>query len=205
MNYNTFRDRFHRFRIFSVKDIRKSFPEFDSRRLVEWQQKGYILKIINRWYLFSDIDIDDNMRIWIANRIYQPSYISMESALSYYNLIPESVYTVTSLTSRKTLSFNTKAGTYNYRHIKSSTFFGYQVIEWKGFPLKIAEVEKVLLDYLYLNNHINSKEDLENLRLNITELKEKLNLEKFNRYLLLFNSNSLKIRANALLKFLDLC
>ena len=99
MNYITFRNRFNHYKIFSVNDIKKSFIDFDSRRLVEWQEKGYIRKVINRWYVFSDIEVDDNMRFWIANRIYQPSYVSLESALSYYNLIPEAVYTTTSLTS----------------------------------------------------------------------------------------------------------
>ena len=132
-----------------MNDIKKSFIDFDSRRLVEWQEKGYIRKVINRWYVFSDIEVDDNMRFWIANRIYQPSYVSLESALSYYNLIPEAVYTTTSLTSNKTISFDTSEGTYSYRHIKPSLFFGYQVVEWQGFPIKMAELEKVILDYLY--------------------------------------------------------
>ena len=156
MNYVTFRNRFNHYKIFSVNDIKKSFIDFDSRRLVEWQEKGYIRKVINRWYVFSDIEVDDNMRFWIANRIYQPSYVSLESALSYYNLIPEAVYTTTSLTSNKTISFDTSEGTYSYRHIKPSLFFGYQVVEWQGFPIKMAELEKVILDYLYLKAHVKN-------------------------------------------------
>lgn len=205
MNYTSFKDRFHRYRIFSLNDIRKSFPDFDSRRLVEWQQKGYILKVINRWYLFADVEVDDHMKLWIANRIYQPSYISLESALSYYNLIPEAVYTITSLTSNKTNSFDTLQGLYAYRHVRPSLFFGYQVIKWKEFPLKMAELEKVLLDYLYLNTHIKTIQDLEGLRLNTGDLKERLNVEKYNNYLVLFGSKALSARATLLLKYLELC
>ncbi|GAB4235468.1 MAG: hypothetical protein Tsb0034_09590 [Ekhidna sp.] len=205
MNYTTFKDRFHIYRIFSVNDIRKSFTDFDSRRLVEWQQKGYILKVINRWYLFADVEVDDNMKLWIANRIYQPSYVSLESALFYYNLIPEAVYSITSLTSNKTISFDTSVGNYVYRHIKPTVFFGYQVIEWQGFPIRMAELEKVLLDYLYLNTNINSEQDLEGLRFNTDDLKEKLSVEKFNDYLALFDSKALTTRATSLLNYLDLC
>ncbi|MEM6525478.1 MAG: hypothetical protein AAF693_16880 [Bacteroidota bacterium] len=188
-----------------MNDIKKSFPDFDSRRLVEWQQKGYILKVINRWYVFTDVEVDDNMKLWIANRIYQPSYVSLESALSYYNLIPEAVYTITSLTSNKTISFDTPKGTYAYRHIKPSVFFGYQVIEWQGFPLRMAELEKVFLDYLYLNTNISSEPDLDGLRLSTDDLKEKISLDRFNNYLALFDSKALRARATHLLNYLDIC
>lgn len=205
MNYISFKDRFHQYQIFSINDIRKSFADFDSRRLVEWQEKGYIRKVINRWYVFADIEVDDNMKLWIANRIYQPSYISLESALSHYSLIPEAVYTTTSLTTNKTMSFNTPEGIYSYRQIKPTLFFGYQVIKWKGFPLKMAELEKVLLDYLYLNSQIKTMQDLDGLRLKNIELKEQLDVEKFKGYLLLFGSKALLGRAILLLKYLELC
>lgn len=205
MNYTAFRERLHHYRIFSVNDIKKSFADFDSRRLVEWQEKGFIRKVINRWYVFADAKVDDNMKFWIANRIYQPSYISLESALSYYILIPEAVYTTTSLTSNKTISFDTSVGNYAYRHIKPSLFFGYQVVEWQGFPIKIAEIEKVMLDYLYLNTNIKTEQDLDGLRLNVENLKEQLNVGRFNEYLVLFDSKALTTRANSLLNYLDLC
>lgn len=205
MNYVTFRNRFNHYKIFSVNDIKKSFIDFDSRRLVEWQEKGYIRKVINRWYVFSDIEVDDNMRFWIANRIYQPSYVSLESALSYYNLIPEAVYTTTSLTSNKTISFDTSEGTYSYRHIKPSLFFGYQVVEWQGFPIKMAELEKVILDYLYLKAHVKTIQDLESLRLNAEDLKEQLSVDRYHEYLVLFDNKALIKRGTLLLKYLHLC
>ena len=107
MSYYYFRETFYPFKLFSLIDIKKVFPKFDSRRLVEWQQKGYIKKVINRWYIFADVPVDDHLRYWVANRIYQPSYISMETALSYYGLIPEAVYTTTAVSTLKTSTFNT--------------------------------------------------------------------------------------------------
>jgi len=205
LNYANFRDRLNSYRIFSINDIRKSFADFDSRRLVEWQDKEYIRKVINRWYIFADVTVDDNMKLWIANSIYQPSYISLESALSYYNLIPEAVYTTTSLTSNKTNSFDTSEGIYSYRHVKPSLFFGYQVVQWQEFPIRIAELEKVLLDYLYLNTRIKSQQDLDGLRLNVDDLTKKLSIVKFNNYLRLFDNEALKTRATSLLNYLELC
>ena len=91
-------------KLFSTTDIRKAFPSFDARRLVEWQHKGYIHKIINRWYKFSDVPTEERLMLWTANRIYHPSYVSMETALSYYGLIPEAVYTITAVSTLKTKS-----------------------------------------------------------------------------------------------------
>ena len=122
MNYVLFKDNLHHFKIFSLTDIRKIFPKFDSRRLVEWQQKGYIKKVINRWYTFSDTKPEDHLLFWTANRIYQPSYISLEAAMAWYGLIPEAVYTITSITTLKTKSYDTFMTTFSYRHVKSGFF-----------------------------------------------------------------------------------
>lgn len=145
------------------------------------------------------------MKFWIANRIYQPSYISLESALSYYNLIPEAVYITTSLTSNKTISFDTSEGRYSYRHIKPSIFFGYQVLEWQGFPIKMAELEKVMLDYLYLNTSIKIEHDFDGLRLNAEIMKEQWSMDRFDEYLVLFDSKALTKRATSLVNYLSLC
>ncbi len=205
MNYHTFRERLDQNGLFSIGDIKKSFPDFDSRRLVEWQSKGYIRKIINRWYLFADVLVDEPMRFRIANRIYHPAYISMESALEYYHLIPEAVFTTTSLSTNKTIVFDTPAGAYAYSRVKPALFFGYQIVERHGFPVKIAEPEKLLLDYLYLNTHIKSEKEIMGMRLNQERLRELLHLDKFHQYLRLFHSKALTKRSMILLEHMEVC
>lgn len=203
MIYLAFRNRFNHFGVFSTSDIKKWLPRFDSRRLVEWQEKGYIKKVINRWYIFSNTRLEDHFLFLIANKIYQPSYISFESALAYYNLIPEGVYTITSATSVKTKSFDTIVGKFSYRHIKPGLMFGYQLIDWNGIKVKMAELEKLLLDYLYLNHHIKRIEDLESLRLNTDFLNRELKKDRFNEYLSLFKKQALEKRAATFLKYLS--
>ena len=78
--------------------------------LVRWQEKGYILKLRNRWYAFNDAESSENMEWLAANLIYSPSYISLHTALSWYNLIPEMIATTTSVTTRKTNKFSTPLG-----------------------------------------------------------------------------------------------
>ena len=127
MSYLDFRTALYSFEVFCIRDIEKLFPKFDSRRLVEWQRKGYIQKLINKWYVFADIPINDRLRYRISNCLHRPSYISLESALSHYGLIPEAVYSVQNITTKKTIAYETIAGTFNYRSIKAQLFFGYEV------------------------------------------------------------------------------
>ena len=86
----------------------------------------------------------------IANKIYQPSYISFETALSFYGIIPETIYEVISVTPRKTRTFKVSDIKYSYKKIKKNCFNGYKSIKIKNAIILIAEPEKALVDHLYL-------------------------------------------------------
>lgn len=85
----------------------------------------------------------------IANKLYQPSYISLEYALSYHHLIPETVYTITSATTKPTREFEALDKIYHYYKIKKEAFLGYEPKKIDGVTVLIAEPEKALVDYLY--------------------------------------------------------
>lgn len=188
-----FKTHFEPFLVFSTQDIRKWDPGFDARRLVEWQNKGYIKRVVNRWYVFSQ-DLHKEDLLVVSNRIYSPSYVSLEWAMSHYRLIPEGVYTITAVTSLKTRSWNTPIGSFSYRRVKPALMFGYRLITHDGITYKLAEPEKLMLDYLYLNPEMDSLEDLESLRLNVTELNGILDKEKLETYLALFQNKALEKR-----------
>lgn len=182
LSYLQFKKDLLPFKVFSTQDIRKAFPYFDGKRLVEWQQKGYIKKIINKWYLFADTLPSDELFYRISNCIYRPSYISLESALWYYHLIPEAVYSHQAVSTRKTVTYTTLLGAFNYRTIRSDLYFGYTIFRFDALPILMAEPEKALLDYLYLNAQLKSIEDLAALRLNVSELQTALEWEKLLAY-----------------------
>jgi hypothetical protein len=96
----------------------------------------------------------------ISNQIYQPSYISLESALYSWGILSQIPYVLTCVSTQLSQTFNTSFGTIEYRQIRKSLFWGF--INKKGYFM--AEPEKALLDYLYLNKgkHI----DLSELNLN---------------------------------------
>lgn len=203
MKYIDFKIHFEQFQVFSINDIRKWDPDFDTRRLVEWQQKGYLKKIINRWYFFSDKQFTEELLYLAANKIYAPSYISFESALAYYSLIPEGVYMVTSASSLKTNLFDTSIGQFRYRHFKPEFMFGYRLVEVQGMRFRVAEPEKAVLDYLYLNPGLQSVEDMEALRINSTGLGKITNANRMEEYLSLYKNKALEKRVKVFQKSID--
>ncbi|MBI4669273.1 MAG: type IV toxin-antitoxin system AbiEi family antitoxin domain-containing protein, partial [Elusimicrobia bacterium] len=85
----------------------------------------------------------------IANRLYRPSYVSLESALAFHHVIPESVYAVTSVTAKPTRRFDVLERAYIYRTIKLGAFAGYEAKTLNGQTVWVARPEKALADYLY--------------------------------------------------------
>jgi len=199
MRYLEFNEALKIFPLFSIKDIKKCFPDFDHRRLVEWQDKGYINNIRRGYYKFSGLKTDEKYLYYAANSMYNPSYVSMESALSYYALIPEGVFIVTSVTTRNTANHGTSIGTFNYKHIKNNLFFGYKLIQEQDWTYKIAEPEKAILDFLYFNS-IQSLEDIEGLRINTDQMGEYFDFEKLRKYQKIFDSSVVNKRVNLLKK-----
>ena len=197
MNYYTFEKTMFLYPVYSISDIEKHFPGFDNRRLVEWQHQGYIYKIRRGFYSFSLYTKDENFQFFAANKIYSPSYISLESALSYYNIIPEGVFTVMSVSSRNSSTFDTPCGNFTYRHLKKSLFFGYKLVRFQNNVFKIAEPEKALLDFLYFTR-LNTHDEIDSLRINKGVFEDVIDLNKLALYQKLFNSKVLAKRVNSL-------
>jgi len=201
MNYLSFKKALEKFPVFSSQDIRKQFSDFDNRRLVEWQEKDYIIKIRRGYYAFREVEKGEAFLYFCANKMYSPSYISLESALSYYNLIPEGVFTTTSLTTRNTTAFCTPVGSFSFRNVKAQLFFGYRLLNIQGHTIKMADPEKSLLDYLYLNK-IDTSDMLGGIRLNVSQLQDLLDFDKLHQYASLFHSKILQRRIQLLEKMI---
>jgi predicted transcriptional regulator of viral defense system len=200
MNFIFFKNSLRDFPVFSLADIRAAHGGFDRRRLSEWQIKGYIKKIIKGYYLFSDVDIDESTLLAIANKIYKPSYISFETAMSYYRLIPESIYMLTSASTRRTSMFETPLARFSYRTIKPALFFGYSLMPG---GTKIAFLEKALLDYFYLNPEVRTEDDFSSLRINKEEMLSQVNKERLNDYIQRFNHKRLLNKMKHFLGWLE--
>ncbi len=191
MKYIDFFNKFKDFLIIDLNNIKTVFPDFNSRRLYEWQKTNKLKKIKNGSYVFSDKNFDESEVNFISNRLREPSYISLEYALSYYGLIPETVFVRTSITTKKTTFVKSVIGNFNYRSIKENLFFGYVMTGRGNSQFKIAEPEKALLDFLYLRADIKNLADIESLRLNKERYIEIISEEKLSTYLEQFKSLTL--------------
>ncbi|MBC8320801.1 MAG: hypothetical protein H8E34_08775 [Bacteroidetes bacterium] len=181
--------------VFTHNDIRKIDYSFQRRRLVEWQKAGYITKIRNGYYCFSDQEKNEQLLYYIANQLYKPSYISLSSAMAYYSLIPEAVFNISSVGTLKTTSFDTTYGRFEYRSIKPSLFFGYRLVVINNLTMKIAEPEKMILDYCYLVKP-RSILDFESLRINKEEIMQLIDFIKFDTFLSVYKSTIMNHRAS---------
>lgn len=87
----------------------------------------------------------------LAQKIYAPSYVSLESALSRHGWIPEEVYTVTSTSLKRSASFETPVGNFSYTRIPQFSFTGVErVTEGKSIYL-LASPTKALADFIVAN------------------------------------------------------
>lgn len=102
----------------------------------------------------------------IANQLVRASYVSCQTALAYYGLIPEYAPVIISMTTRRPGSWQTPLGSYLYRHIKNEKFFGFQQQELPANQRAfVATPEKALLDLIYWQPHGDSPSYLSELRL----------------------------------------
>lgn len=102
---------------------------------------------------------------YLANMLRYPSYISLEYALSRYDLIPEGVFAITSVSFKSSRVFSTPLGTFIYRKIKSSFFNNFQQVEFRDKKINLAKPAKALFDYLYFKRFVSAT----NVRWELTE------------------------------------
>ena len=203
MNFLTFKNAFEKSSLIFTNDINKRFPDFDNHRLSDWQSKGYIRKLINRFYIWPQMELDEMALYSIANRIYKPSYISLKSALRYYNFIPEGVYQQFSISTRKTKTFETELGVFNYKNVKTDLYFGYYPLTPEKGGYLIAEPEKALIDTFYLNPKIEDALDLESLRFNYGEIKELCDTKKLKKYTAIVDNKRVSQLIEILIKLVE--
>jgi len=113
------------------------------KKIARLEEKKIIQKLIKGKYRFLFRPVNDFLT---ANFLYQPSYVSLESALSFYGIITGFPYQITSMAIKKTKTIEIDHQEFKYSRIANHLFWGYEKQE--GFLL--AEREKALLDYIYL-------------------------------------------------------
>ena len=172
--------------------------EIDPNLFTRWQREGRVEKLRNGLYLNAATRLRGPAdHFLVANRLYEPSYVSLHAALHYWGLIPEAVFEMTSISTRKTAMFRSGGVRYSYRQIVPSLFFGYDVAEWRGGLLYVAHAEKALIDYAYFHPDMDDPDYVHEMRFDESVLDE-LDWARMERYLEWANSPALTRRMRML-------
>lgn len=163
---------FHEKRIslFDLSSARKIFrvenPNTLYKLLERLEQKKAILRLKPGKFIFAFAQAHE---FEIANFLLTPSYISLESALSFYGILSQFPHSITSVTTRKTRKYQALGKLYEYSHFNAPYFFGYV----RQDKFLIAEPEKALLDLLYLASKGLVKVHLNELELSNATINRK--------------------------------
>ena len=196
MDYTEFKKRFLKLPLIVSRDAVQLEKDGQAMRnqLNRWQSRGLIVRLKKGIYILNRDDRKvDPSRVFLANRLYDPSYVSLEFALNFYGLIPERAADVTCITTKKTARFVNEFGTFIYQHIKPDTFRGFKLAKDEaGLPVFIAEPEKAVVDFIYLNLSKFAKPEKERFAQSFRfQNTEKLSEKKIMFYVGLFSNRKL--------------
>ena len=119
---------------------------------------------------FYNKNKDDSYSFYLANILRTPSYVSSWTALQYYNLTTEAIYTIMSITPKVTRAYKTRIGNFSYQSIQKELFADFSLAMGK-FNFFIASPAKALFDLLYFKTHRFRGMKLEEIKPLVGELR----------------------------------
>ncbi len=164
MRLNEFADLARKLPVVSLSDIRISIPGLRQETISRWKRDGKVIMVAPGYYILAGEARDEIDVYAIANRIYTPSYVSMESALSYHGIIPDTVLAVTSVCTRKTRKIVSPLCLFSFRSIQPDYFFGYRVVHGVRNKCMMASPEKAIVDFLYFRRDVCTEDNMRELR-----------------------------------------
>lgn len=165
--------------VFFRRQVEGLFPD-ESKALINsqvsrWVERGKLIRLRRELFVFPETRIDE---LVLANLVYRPSYVSLESALDYYGIIPDVAMNVTNVSPTTTKTVKTSRGTFMYSKIARNLYFGWKTVKDSDSEcsFSIAEPEKAVLDYVY----IRRIRDLADQRIDLSAIDRK-KLVKYGR------------------------
>jgi len=174
-------------RIVTSTDVRKALGKQYSKfalkkRIYELKEKGWFIPLRRGLYYVSDISSRGFVNISpfiIAGAFDKNSYISLDSALSFHGLFEQMLRMTSSVTASKSKKYTFQDNTYRYLKINKKLYFGFKNENLEGYYVKVAELEKVVLDYLYFKN---GTYDIDLLLEKLQKAKVRFNFKKLFNY-----------------------
>lgn len=184
---------------FTSQDVANLFPGSEDQRFGLVKRaiaNGEIIHIRRGLYCIAPKFQKGSINLYaLAQHIYGPSYISLESALSWHGWIPEAVYTLTSVSFKKSKEFNTPLGMFSYTRVPQKVFYASveRLTDEAGNIFLIASPMKALADYVYAHkrDYVGLEPVVKSLRIEQEEL-ESVTAEELN--MLIANYTSRRVQ-----------
>lgn len=186
---------------FELEEVRQIATNSESHlhnQLSQWTGQGRLVQLRKGKYLLgSQYRKFTPPTYYISNYLYRPSYVSLATALGYYDLIPEAVGIVQAITPKHGREWTNDLGTFKYRSIKQERFWGYREDVLDRIPAQnrffIAEPEKAILDLMYFRNGEWTKGRITAMRF---QSFERVDSNKLKEYSQKFNSPRIEEAVN---------
>ena len=203
MKFESLLKTFHKSPVIDSENLFTGMDTIEAAKvqISRWVKAGKLIKLKRGFYLFSEsYRTAEPFGPHLAGLLVAPSYVSCEKALEFHGLIPEGVGVYTSVTTKRQARLFTEEGTFEYRHIKPSLFWGYNSISLDNQTGFMASPEKALLDFFYFKRIHASMGFIEELRLQNLEV---INTKKMKEYALRFLKPGIASLANRLTSFIE--
>lgn len=170
-------------------------------KIVQLKNKNILTPLKSGLYVYNPLYSNTLLsKEIIANILLGPSYVSLDFALWFHGLIPESVYEIISISTKRSKSFDTPYGVFSYIQIRKELFnIGLEIKTSKSGNFIIAGKEKALCDKVYFTKDIDlrsqkiMREFLEDdLRINIDEF-ENCDIKIFEAYAKVSKSKKIEV------------
>lgn len=139
--------------------LKSLFPDHKSvhNKISELEKSGTLIRLKKGMYVVSPKESGKLISVeLVANHLYGPSYVSMESALRYYGLIPERVYSIQSMTTKHSREFSNSLGKFKYTQCDRAYFsVGIRQEIMDNTSFLIATPEKALCDLIIHTPNLN--------------------------------------------------
>lgn len=152
-------------------------------RIQKLTKSGWLKRIKRGLYLvienLSSRFQNDNSLMLISNFLNKDSYISLSYALNYYHMFDQYSKTIIAITTTDSKKYNFDDYVFKFTKVKENMYFGFSQKLEAGKLVKIADVEKALIDYLYLDKSFTSASIVfEKLK----DYQQNLDLDKLQEY-----------------------
>ena len=178
-------------------------PDIVCLQLTRWTKSGRVYQLRRGLYAIAPpYQKVKPQSFLIANRLQRASYVSGQSALAFYGLIPDTVQAILSVTAGRPERLETPLGVFEFRHTKPELLRGYRMTMLNGPKTAeqnalVAIPEKALLDLVYLQPGGDQPAYLRELRL---QNLDHLDMDELRRQAEIFNTPKLRRAVDTIIR-----